>query len=376
MANTSNNRNTNQVYVSSDVGTTWQLTFEEDAALNSFDPACAYGQNHEVFFETMGFRGGDPRTETFLLRSADDGRTWKRITGLPRSVDRPYVTVDRSKRGRDRSVYLHGKRDLRTLDLEKQNAENLWIAKTVDDGQTFSQLDVPTLAKMVTAGNGAVLEDGTFVTVIGEASDRKDRSKNAVKAVRLARGAASIDVPTKIADWSLHDDPHLMLTFSLASHGQRLYAAWEDDRSGRIEVIFSSSGDGGVMWSQPIRLTSNDVTNGSGFNPSVAVNSAGVVGVLWYDTRDHRADLGWGVRFAASTDGGKTFTHSVRVSEKDAQPGPGLGRPGRFSGNGGDTSGLDVEADGAFRAAWIDNRTGIPQVWTTRVMVTSSSAVK
>ena len=56
-------------------------------------------------------------------------------------------------------------------------------------------------------------------------------------------------VPTKIADWSLHDDPHLMLTFSLASHGQRLYAAWEDDRSGRIEVIFSSSGDGGVMWS-------------------------------------------------------------------------------------------------------------------------------
>jgi hypothetical protein len=103
------------------------------------------------------------------------------------------------------------------------------------------------------------------------------------------------------------------------------------------------------------------------FTPCVAVNRDGVVGVLWYDTRDHRADFGWGVRFAASTDGAKNFRPSVRISEKDAEPGRGLGRPGRFSSSGGDTSGLAAEPDGAFRAAWIDNRTGVPQIWTTRI---------
>jgi hypothetical protein len=40
-----------------------------------------------------------------------------------------------------------------------------------------------------------------------------------------------------------------------------------------------------------------------------------------------------------------------------------------ISYHGGDTSGLDVELDRSFRAAWIDNRAGIPKVWTSRIFV-------
>jgi len=51
--------------------------------------------------------------------------------------------------------------------------------------------------------------------------------------------------------------------------------------------------------------------------PAVAVNANGVVGVSWYDRRDNVGDdLAYAVRFAASLDGGETFTPSVRVSEK------------------------------------------------------------
>lgn len=73
MVSTSNDRNITQAYISNDGGNRWQLRFEEDAALNSFDPSCAYGRNHELFFGTIGFRGEDARTDTFLLRSSDDG---------------------------------------------------------------------------------------------------------------------------------------------------------------------------------------------------------------------------------------------------------------------------------------------------------------
>jgi hypothetical protein len=35
--------------------------------------------------------------------------------------------------------------------------------------------------------------------------------------------------------------------------------------------------------------------------------------------------------------------------------------------DGGDTGGLAASADGLFHALWIDNRTGLPQVWTASV---------
>src|SRR5260370_5603912 len=49
--------------------------------------------------------------------------------------------------------------------------------------------------------------------------------------------------------------------------------------------------------------------------PLVAVNKDGVVGVAWYDRREHKDNLGWWVRFAASLDGGETFLPTVRVSD-------------------------------------------------------------
>ena len=36
---------------------------------------------------------------------------------------------------------------------------------------------------------------------------------------------------------------------------------------------------------------------------------------------------------------------------------------------GGDTSGLAATADGVFHPVWVDNHTGVPQVWTASVVV-------
>jgi hypothetical protein len=127
-------------------------------------------------------------------------------------------------------------------------------------------------------------------------------------------------------------------------------------------------------------------------NPTVAVNSAGVVGVLWYDRRDN-PDFGYWPRFAASLDGGETWTASVRVSERpmvaalDGVVGFGFKRASQqgtrhelvFSvhngGNfkSGDTSGLVALAD-TFLAIWVDNRTGRTQLWSAPVRVSGAVA--
>jgi hypothetical protein len=119
--------------------------------------------------------------------------------------------------------------------------------------------------------------------------------------------------------------------------------------------------------------------------PEIAVNRTGVVGVMWYDRRDHPDNLGWDVRFAASFDGGASFLPSVKASERgtsfpsgasrDARPAakPGDERAqinnGRdsFTFMGGDTAGLAADAAGVFHLVWVDNRTGVPQVWTAMV---------
>ena len=123
--------------------------------------------------------------------------------------------------------------------------------------------------------------------------------------------------------------------------------------------------------------------------PAVAVNKDGVVAVTWYDRRESTDNLGWRVRVAASLDGGETFTASVPVSSQpnaytskirwplgtsartdstNAMVTMGLGLD-LFFGSGGHTTGLVADANGVFHPVWVDNRTGVSQMWTAPVTI-------
>ena len=60
-----------------------------------------------------------------------------------------------------------------------------------------------------------------------------------------------------------------------------------------------------------------------------------------------------------SRDGGRTWSPSVQVTSKAST--------GQLTG--WHTAGLCADASGNFHAAWIDDRTGKPQLWTARVTV-------
>lgn len=74
----------------------------------------------------------------------------------------------------------------------------------------------------------------------------------------------------------------------------RIYAVWEDSSAykrgqtqGRIfdnEIMLTSSADGGVTWTTPVRVST--FTGLPAYTPNVAVNSKGRVAVTYYDTRE------------------------------------------------------------------------------------------
>jgi hypothetical protein len=71
--------------------------------------------------------------------------------------------------------------------------------------------------------------------------------------------------------------------------GGNLYLVWQDGRfSGntRSDVAFTMSTDGGQSWSPTVRLSVNS-NNRSAFLPSVHVAGDGTVGVSFYDFRNH-----------------------------------------------------------------------------------------
>ena len=185
-----------------------------------------------------------------------------------------------------------------------------------------------------------------------------------------------------------NSEPSLAIDATTSRFRDRLYVAWPDRRTGRSQILVSWSSDEGRTWAPPRAIDDSPAGDRTdSFMPQVAVNRDGVVGLTWYDRRDRPDNLGWDVRFAASLDGGLTFGESVKVSEQGASFPPGTSRalrpmPDRpteweqveagrdsFRFMGGDTAGLATDAAGVFHAVWVDNHTGVPQVWTAAVTV-------
>jgi hypothetical protein len=377
----------NVFYVSFDRGATWSHTLTVPV---SVDPSCAIGLGGAAFAASIHDLPDEKGTPVLsVYRSGDGGRTWKPssigVDAPP--IDRAYLTVDDTDSAFQNRVYVHAYR------YTRNPPPAVVFLPASGNGRNFEYIQISgatTFEKpWFFLGNGVVGNDGTFFALVAELDDTKRNMSyrtdeasapaavNAVLYVLASHdGGKTLDHPAgKIEgvyyDWRVPQLslPALAVDRSRGTFRGRLYAVWPDARlDHRTRILFSSSKDHGRTWTAPAVVDDNAAgrsTNGraNNFMPAIAVNRRGVVGVSWYDRRDAPDNLGYGVRFAATLDGGKTWLPSVRVSTAlhvDA---------GDSRKNSGDTAGLAADADGVFHPVWIDNRTGIPQMWTATVAV-------
>jgi Neuraminidase (sialidase) len=135
--------------------------------------------------------------------------------------------------------------------------------------------------------------------------------------------------------------PNQDLTFhsaAIAPDGT-VYVAWDHASSpttGEIDIVKSS--DGGATWSGPTTLPG---VSAFAFQPAIAVDARGTVGVMWYDTRNdlpRDAPLTTDVWFAHSRDAGNTWEQLHLAGPFDFRTTPrptGFGRLGEYQGLAG-----------------------------------------
>ena len=136
-----------------------------------------------------------------------------------------------------------------------------------------------------------------------------------------------------------------------------LYAAFHDGRLGDADVRVWSSADRGATWSEPRRVNDTPVRDRSAqYLPRLALAENGRLDVLYYDRRSDPRNAMNDVSLQSSFDGGRTFTDSLRLTDRPFSSRIGFGSE-RGMPDLGSRLGL-VSGDTRALAVWTDTRAG------------------
>ena len=410
-------KRTTTIYRSDNGGTSWEPSLTVENVAESSDPTCLFDEDGLAYFSVMG---GDEYLPEFidLYRSRNGGQSWmasSRLRVASQGYDRQFLVSDSTKGRLHGRLYLNVSSFVRSLD--DNGFDNvLWgvsLLHSDDHGVNWSapaQRLAPLGNRVWKPGNCDVLGDGQVICVFAEQEKARPQSEREttelIRVIRSLDGGESLDLPTTISSTEQSLDlsfylPHITVDGHSAVFRNRAYVVWSETHRGVARIKCSYSDDAGKTWSAPV-LASDSENSQIDFLPQIAVNRRGILGVMWY-RRNNGPDLGYDVRFTASLDGGTTFLPSVQVSENHLAVDKGetwpvravvegdLGdlfgdiaddRP-RRSGNtihlnlvryvkhltGGETAGFIADATGSFHALWVDDRTGVDQLWTTSIDV-------
>ena len=395
-----------KAYVSFDGGVQWDdIVFPEQKEHGGGDPQVAFTATGAAIFATLATRADETgRTRAFLhaYRSEDGGRTWSAPFDLGASYDHPMLAADRTTgrfAGRLYMSVLYGRE------------YNLGVFRSEDDGRSW----IGPVKFLDGAGERGlnvdpllVLHDGAIMVPFRDFPSTPEQTEGwtetRIWTVVSTDGGVTFSEPrpgpVKMTGAEVREAREGMPRFrggswTLLAVGQserfrdRAYAVWPDYSEGLPRIVISWTDDRGSTWNDPRPVAPPESPEVQQFQPAVAVNGDGVLGVSWYDTRRAPSRFAFHQYFAASFDGGETFTAPHRVSGALSEPmGSGnlVPAPITFGGpegelrvalisaasrwvNGGDYMGLTTSADGHFHPVWADARSGVYQVYTAAVRI-------
>jgi hypothetical protein len=397
-----------RTYATLDGGATWHASeFPEQLEWGGGDPYVAFTpQGTALFCALTMAKDENARKRAFLQvwRSEDGGLTWgPRPADLGCSYDFEKMVVDQTTgrfAGRAYIAALYG-----------YPVYRVGLFRSADDGRTWTgPVEVTNGGGTIGVGAAAVLilSDGTVVIPIVKYDflpgkvKRTERVYREMSLMLSTDGGVSFTPPrdAPAAVWDMHNpivrETHTVKAFAadVASKKFRdcIYMVWSDSRSGQPRILFAHTEDRGLHWSEPIGVDAGVPEEAIQFQPVVAVNKDGVLGVAWYDTRSSDEGSRFDEYFTASVDGGRSFLPSVRVSSapsgfraagnmrmdpfifdhKEEDFLSLISAAGRWP-SGGDYLGLAADNDGDFHPFWADARSGTFQAYTGTISVESAA---
>jgi hypothetical protein len=302
---------------SSDGGRSWQqvplplTTCSGGPFAGAADPWLAFGPDGAVY----AINGmGNPLLSTIFIgvnKSTDGGLHWSGIsyvTPAPGGGARPTISTDSTD---PRFAYAFWQGSIK-------NAGPQFFSRTTDGGVTWDPPYAPyqlaphylvDCSQVFVLPGGALVDLG-FLFYEGPNQPPKQNYIALTRSTNHGQSWSSLNIAIPMLPVSqpnssganliadpesgryIHDagDP----AFAMDPQNGNLYAVWEDARfsNGQInEIAFSMSSDGGLTWSNPIRVDQPPqnipLLNRQAFLPSVAVLADGTIGVSYYDFRSN-----------------------------------------------------------------------------------------
>jgi hypothetical protein len=338
------------VYTTADGGHTWRLGTMDRSSKWVSEESCAYGNRGIAYFTTgeSNFYNGESHHEegTFhLFRSSDYGATWARVSSRP-FVDYTADTVDQTGgRGAGTLYVFANAAVLRPGQWWGQTGElradklgsGLYHAFLLTSNNGGTSLSRPVRAHPLGfelgeafAGGSTVLENGTPVVVdetIHEWLVKSPHgshtsvieSHNAIDVLVSPDRGRSLVLRATVRDaGAVRVWPSTIAQDK--SNGPlrgRLYVSWIEASPTHSTIVLGTSDDNGFHWKMHAVIDGSSHEASSGCNhdsgpprsapPALDVNRRGIVGVAW------APHDGASIRFAISSDGGKTFQPSIEV---------------------------------------------------------------
>jgi hypothetical protein len=303
------------------------------------DPWVDFGLSNRVYAFSLGFDDTGPDNGLFVSTSTDGGLTWG--APVPVIIDRQFeffndknalAADDWSSSPNRGNVYLAWDRlieDPLGQPFVGTYTGPAMFSRSTDGGASFStpQVLFATGTNKQTLGNVPVVFPNGDVAVLGTYFDNGSLGKNSQSLwIALSKdGGATFSQPRLVMDMHSLPVPGLRTgdtvpSFAVAPDGT-LYATWQDVRFSngkRSDVLVTSSTDEGKTWSTPVKANDTPAGAQDAFTPAIAVDSKGRIGILYYDLRDDTSTKDGAFMtaewFTASTDGGRTWSTSRRVT--------------------------------------------------------------
>lgn len=307
---------------SRDGGRTWTRSMisgltrcEGGTADSAADPWVSSGGDGTVYFGGLApvFAGDTPMQAIVASHSVDRGRSWAVPTTLvppTEGNETPAITGSPTRSGRAYEVWA----EFATADIH--------FSTSIDRGTTWAPptvIDQPGPAALDLSPRLVALGDGTLVTIFARAEF--DTNVGKIYATRSRDGGRTWTPPVQLAEQPIQtffDDageelPQPQFPNAAVAPDGTVYVTVEADNSATSGVIaVFRSRDGGASWST---VTSPGV-GAYAFEPTIAVDARGTVGMTWYDLRrdrPHDAPLIADVWFASSRDRGQSW-HETHVA--------------------------------------------------------------